>query len=380
VYQENNNTYIDDKGSIMITTNLPRLSAVLIACAFAWIASATPVRANTVGIQQIAFSTNSAQILYITNRFGQGQRSRKPVIRFIHSQSGMPMRSTTLALNPYKQLIMGFTPDGFKLSVLEDKGLSILHNQTGKTLRTMPVPNLPVPAVRYRPIQAINNLSGTQQVFKAFRKDQLNIIHTGTGKLIATVDLPSRFYRASGMSEDGRLVAYLMRGDNTQHELHLYDVFTKKAKTTLYIPNDGKKPQNGPIVLSPDGKFAVAESTLIDLTTSRSILLPEAVRLPIDSTAAIPAIFTANKRYLLLPQKNNTMIRFDLVTKQQHPINFKLPGHCKSATAYDRSPNGAWIALGHQCNVGREKADYISLLNAKTGQFIRNLQPLPEKK
>jgi len=363
-----------------ITTNLPRLSAVLLACVCTWIAVTSPAQANTVGIQQIAFSKDSSQLLYISNRSGQGLRSPKPVIRFIHSQSGMPMRSTALSINPQKQLLMGFTPDGFKLAMLDDKGLSILHNQTGKTLRTLPVPNLPTPAVRYRPIQAVTNASGTQQLFKATGKDLLDIVHTGTGKLIAQVQLPSRNYRASGMSKDGRIIAYLMRSDNTQYEFHLYDIYAKKVKTTLYIPNNGKKPQSGPIVLSSDGKFAVAESTLIDLTTSRSILLPEAVRLPIDSTAAIPAIFTANNRYLLLPQKNNTMIRFDLVTKRQHPINFKLPGHCKSATAYDVSANGAWIALGHQCNVGRETADYISLLNAKTGQFIRNLQPLTEDK
>ena len=361
----------------MIITNLPRLSAVLIAGVFTWIV-ASSAHANTVGIQQIAYSKDSTQLLYISNRFGQGQRSPTPVIRFIHSQSGMPMRSTKLKLNPQKQLIMGFTPDGFKLAVLEDKGLSILHNQTGKILRTLPIPNLPTPATRYRPIQAITNASGTQQVFKAHQKDELNVIHTGNGKLIATVELPSRFYRASGISEDGRLVAYLLGGNSGQHDLHLYDVYTKQVKATLYIPASGKKPQPGPIVLSPDGKYAVAESTLIDLTTSRSILLPEAVKLPIDATAAIPAIFTTNKRYLLLPQKNSTMIRFDLVTKQQHPINLKLPNNCKSASAYDRSPNGAWIALGHQCNVGSEQADYISLLNAKTGQFIRNLQPLAE--
>ena len=363
-----------------IFTNLPRLSAVLIACAYAWIATATPAQANTVGIQQIAFSKNSAQILYITNRFGQGLRSPKPVIRFIHSQSGMPLSSTELKLNPQKQLVMGFTPDGFKLAVLEDKGLSILHNQTGQTLRTLPVPDLPVPATRYRPIQAITNTTGTQQVFKADKKDQLNVIHTGNGKLIAEIDLPSRRYRASGISEDGRLVAYLMGGEDRQNELHFYDVYTKQAKNTLYIPDFGQKPQNRPVVLSPDGKFAVAESILVDLTNNLDILAPEPVKLTVDPNAAIPAIFTTNKRYLLLPQRNNTLIRYDLVTKQQHPINLKLPQHCKGSTAYDLSPNGAWIALGHQCNVGRENADYISLLNAKTGQFIRNLQPLPEIK
>lgn len=314
----------------------------------------------------------------ITSRFGEGQRSPKPVIRFIHSQSGMPMSSTELKLNPQKQLVMGFTPDGFKLAVLEDKGLSILHNQTGQTLRTLSVPNLPTPASRYRPLQAITNASGTQQVFKADKKDQLNVIHTGNGKLIAEIDLPSRFYRASGINDDGRLVAYLMQGEDRQKELHLYDVYTKRVKTTLYIPDDGQKPQNRPILLSPDGKFAVAESTLVDLTTNLDILAPKPIKLTVDPTAAITPIFTTNKRYLLLPQRNNTLIRLDLVTKQQHPVNLKLPQHCKGSTAFDLSPNGAWIAVGHQCNVGRENADYISLLNAKTGQFIRNLQPLPE--
>lgn len=361
-----------------ILTNLPRLPAVLFACMCAWIAFITPVQANTVGIQQLAFSKDSTQILYLSNRFGEGQRSPTPVIRFIHSQSGMPMSATKLNLNPQKQLIMGFTPDGFKLTVLEDKGLSIVHNKTGQTLRTLPVPTLPSPAVRYRPIQAITNASGTQQVFKASQKDLLHVIHTGNGKLTATIELPSRLFRTSGISDDGRLVAYLMGGDNRQNELHFYDVYTNQAKTTLYIPDRGKKPDGRPVVLSPDGKFAIAESMLIDLTPNLDILPPEAVRLPMDATAAISPIFTTNKRYLLLPQKNNTLIRFDLVTKQQHPINLKLPSHCKGPSAYDLSPNGAWIGLGHQCNVGSETADLISLLNAKTGQFLRNLQPLPE--
>ena len=229
-----------------ILTNLPRLSAVLFACFFAWIAITTPVQANTVGIQQITFNKNSTQILYLTNRFGEGQRSPTPIIRFIHSQSGVPLGATKLHLNPQKQLIMGFTPDGFKLAVLEDRGLSIVNNQTGQTVRTLPVPNLPSPVVRYRPIYAITNTSGTQQVFKANQKDLLHVIHTGNGKLLATIELPSRLFRTSGISEDGRLVAYLMRGDNRQNDLHLYDIYTKQAKTTLYIPDTGKSQMDAP--------------------------------------------------------------------------------------------------------------------------------------
>ena len=363
---------------MMITTNLPRMSTVLFTCALTWIAAVTPAQANTVGIEQIAFSKNSSQILYITNRFREGLRSPKPVIRFIHSQSGMPMSSTKLSIDPQRQLIMGFTPDGFKLAMLEEKGLSIIHNQTGKTLRTLPVPNLPNPAIHYRPLQAITNATGSQQVFKAYRKDRLNVIHTGNGKVIGTMELPSGLYRTHGISEDGRILVYLMQGENNQNELHLYDIYTKRVLNTLYIPDIRKKPDYRPIVLSPDNKFAVVESMLIDLSTSLEILPPEAVKLSIDPTSAIPAIFTTNKRFLLLPQNDNTMVRFDLKTKELHPIELKLPKHCKSASAYDVSPNGAWIVLGHQCKVGSENADLVSLLNAKTGQFIRNLQPLPE--
>lgn len=79
-----------------------------------------------------------------------------------------------------------------------------------------------------------------------------------------------------------------------------------------------------------------------------------------DVTATISPIFTTNKRYLLLPQKNNTLIRFDLATRQQHPINLKLPHHCNGPSAFDLSPDGVWIALGHQCNVGSEPADLIT--------------------
>ena len=131
----------------MKITNQSGLSTVLFTCVLAWIAAVTPAQANTVGIQQIAFSKDSTQILYITNRFGEGQRSPTPVIRFIHSQSGLPMTTTKLNFQPQQQLLMGFTPDGFKTAILDAKGLNIVHNQTGETLRTLPVPNLPSPLI-----------------------------------------------------------------------------------------------------------------------------------------------------------------------------------------------------------------------------------------
>ena len=151
--------------------------------------------ANYLGIQQLAFSQDGSQILYLSNRVAsEGERSNAPVIRFINAANGSSISSTTLAIKPQQQLPMGFTADGFKQSVLEARGLSILHNKTGATLRTLAVLGLPNPVMRYRPAQAITNASGTQQVFHAVQQQTLHVIHTGNGKQLATIRLPSPPY------------------------------------------------------------------------------------------------------------------------------------------------------------------------------------------
>ena len=61
------------------------------------------------------------------------------MVNLIDARTGKAAGSTQLSV---KQRILGFTPDGFKTAVLEPKGLSILHNKTGKVLRTLKVPSL----------------------------------------------------------------------------------------------------------------------------------------------------------------------------------------------------------------------------------------------
>ena len=326
--------------------------------------------APKVGIAHLAYSNDSRQILYISNRLpAQRSQSATPVIHFINAQNGQAANNTELVLNPQQQLVMGFTPDGFKLAVLEAKGLSILHNKTGKTLRTLPVPALPRLITRYRPSLAITNASGTQQLFHAESQNKLNMIHTGNGKNLASISLPKQQLLSMGISPNGRIVAFLMAVSGSQHQLHLFDSYQKKVVDTVDLPAQRLKPFYQAIVFSPDGKHLFAGSLLVNIDTKKITPFPA-------TTRSTPAIFTPNNRYLLIPHGANQMLRYDLIKQQKQVIHLKLPAHCDTSDAYDTSPNRAWLAIGSHCLNGREKADFISVLNANSGEFVRNLRPV----
>lgn len=316
-------------------------------------------------IEHLAFSKDSQQILFISNRdFRQSTRSATPLIQFINVQNGQSVNTTELSINPQQQMVMGFTPDGFKLAVLEAKGLSIVHNKTGQTLRTLPVPALPRPVVRYRPNLAITNASGTQQLFHAASQNKLNVIHTGNGKNLASIQLPKQRLLSMGMSENGRIVAFLTVASGAQHTLHLFDIYSKKVVDTLDLPAQKIAPFAKAIVFSADGKQVFVGSLLVNLGDKKVTPFPA-------STRATPAIFTPNKRYLLLPHGTNQMLRYDLIKQQKQVINLKLPSNCTTNESYDISPNKALLAIGSVCVNGQ----MITVLNAHTGELIRNLQP-----
>lgn len=322
--------------------------------------------AEKTGIEHLAYSKDASQILYMSNHLAaQGAQSATPTIHFINAQNGQPVNTTELALNPHNQLIMGFTPDGFKLAVLEAKGLSILHNKTGKTLRTLPVAALPKPVTRYQPTTVITNASGTQQLFHA--ANTLNVIHTGNGKNLARIALPKQTLLSMGMSQNGRVVAFLMAASGTQHQLHWYDIYQKKVLNTLDLPAQILKPLSQAIAFSADGQHLMAGSLLVNLKS-------EVVTAFAANNRDTPVIFTPNNRYLLMPHGVNQLLRYDLAKRQKSVISLKLPAHCETGKAYDVSPNGGWLAIGNHCLKGREAVNFISVLNANSGVFVRNLR------
>jgi len=321
------------------------------------------------GIEHLAFSQNSKQLLYISNRKPrQGANTASPLIHTINVHSGTLTKHTQLMLNPNTHKIMGFTPDGFKLAVLSNHGLGILHNQTGRTLRTLNVPLLTRAATHYHPLTPITNASGTQQLFYIKAKHQLNVIHTGNGRTLATLSLPASPLLNMGISADGRQVAYQVASNAQKSSLYLDDIYQKRTITRLDLTATVPHLNHTPITFSQNGKYLFAAPDLVTLNTNTRTTLPPPVR-------PAPVIFSAHSRFLLIPHAHNQLLRYDLQSQQKQPISLNLPTHCIPSGAYDISPNRTWLAIGARCEQGREASDVISLLNAKTGAFVRNLRP-----
>ncbi|HPY42561.1 MAG TPA: hypothetical protein PLM98_18690, partial [Thiolinea sp.] len=217
---------------------------------------ASSVNAESASRAYLALSQEQGQILWL-------QTGSQAAINTFNGQTGALEQTVPLKLDP-SQLIMGFTPDGFKVAVLEQAGLSILH-RTGKTLRTLAISNLPQPASRYQPATAITNATGTAQLFHDAKANQLQVIHTGNGKQLATIDLPQAPLLALGLDVTMNKVAYVTQGTDGQADLQVYDVFKKTLVKTYSIA--APKAFSQPVVFSQDGKYAALLPQLINLET-----------------------------------------------------------------------------------------------------------------
>ncbi|PWQ97912.1 WD40 repeat domain-containing protein [Leucothrix arctica] len=316
-----------------------------------------------VSIQQVAFSNDSSQVLYLSNY----STAKATTINFVSLKTGETTVTTPLSV---KSRIMGFTPDGFKTAVLEPKGLSILHNKTGKVLRTLKVPSLPWPN-QYVAGPAITNKSGTAQLFHSANKRVLSVVHTGNGRVLAAIKLPTGTLSAMGISQNGRTVAYIQTMSAAKSQLHLYDTYQKKVTKILDLATQSGQTFNvDTISFGAKGKYLLVGTNLVDLTTDGITKITRS-----DDT--VPATFTPNGRFLLVSFGNNQLLRYDLSSKQKKGISLSLPNNCRPSQAADISPNGQLIAYGSRCSRGNNGAGFISILNAADGSFMKKLTLAP---
>lgn len=303
----------------------------------------------------LALSQEQGQILWL-------QTGQQAAIQTFNGQTGVLEQTVPLKLQA-DQLLMGFTPDGFKVALLEQAGLSILH-RTGKTLRTLAVPNLPQPASTYQPTSAITNASGTGQLFHDALANQLHVIHTGSGKVLATVALPKARLLALGLDASMNKVAYVTQGSAGKADLQVYDLFKKTLVKTYPIKPPTQFSQ--PIIVSKDGNYAALLPQVINLQTGELTTLKGAVG---------SAVFTANNQALLFAGKQG-IERFELNSKQQHAVDLKLPPHCQTTVAEDSSADQQRLAFASLCSHELKTLAVVSFLDAQTGQWQRNLSLL----
>lgn len=313
----------------------------------------SPLQAETLPQGYLALSQEQGQVLWLN-----AANSKQAELLTFNGQTGALEQQVPLTVGA-NQLVMGFTPDGFKVALLEPKGLSILH-RTGKSLRTLAVPELPIPTSAYRPAAAITNATGTAQLFYLASSQQLQVIHTGNGKLLASVDLPKGKVLALGLDDTMNRIAYVMAGAGAKADLYIYDLFKKAAVRTLGIPAPSQA-LSQPVVFSKDSQYVALLPQLIDLKSGESTQLNDALGL---------AVFTSDKQSLLFASSQGVQ-RFDLQTKQQSLTSNKA-NHCRVPVVVDVSADNQRIAFGALCNDPKNWAA-LAFFDAKTGQWQRNL-------
>lgn len=301
----------------------------------------------------LALSQEQGQILWL-------QTGLKPSLKTFNGKTGVLEQTVDLKIQP-DQLIMGFTPDGFKVAVLEAAGLSILH-RSGKTLRTLPVPNLPTPPSRYQPATAITNAAGTAQLFQDANTQQLQVIHTGTGKVLASVELPQARLLALGLDASMNRVAFVTQGSAGKADLQVYDLFKKTTLKTYTI--QAPLAFNQPVVFSPDGNYAAILPQVINLQTEEVFTVKNATG---------SAVFTADHQSLLFAGQQG-MQRLDLSTQQQQSLALNLPANCRTTVAEDISADQRRLALASLCLNDPKVLAMVSFLDARTGQWQSNLK------
>ena len=307
---------------------------------------ATNARAD----QYLAFSQNDKEWLYLDSEATQ------PVIEFFDQSTGALTHYTSLEYDPARQLMMGFTPDGFKLAVLEKAGLSIWHNQTGKRLRTLPVPDLPDSIPKYQPKTAIANASGTAQLFYAPKRKQLRVVHTGNGKQLGHVDL-SADPIALGMDTEGRKATFVIRAATGGYSLQMYNLYKNQLEKSISLPQvSSQSVFSQPIVLSQDGNYLVWLPYLIHVISGEVQHL----------VGANKAAFTNDNQKLVVANAQGLQ-RYDLATGAYEPLN--IEANCQTL-AQDINPTQTLLGFIQRC--GQE---FVAIsLNAQTGQFIKRLK------
>jgi hypothetical protein len=265
------------------------------------------------------------------------------------------------------------TPDGFKLLAVHANGIDVIHNGTGKVLRT-----LPHPSGRYdwKGLPIKQNIDGSLLAIPSLRQaaPKIYLIHTGTGKIIRTINLvkngqrwtPSTIIGSIGFSDNKRLLAYTLYhgGKGT---LFLYDISKQQAVTGIGITNTTDTLQemlhfnrnNKKIVISAINQHYI---TLVDIEKRTQKTLAYSYSCFAD--------FSADNKRLFIVQSHKNLITIKyLVTGKQQQL--KLPqhtvGHFSTVT---QGYNKALLALPLHRLSAKDASPFL-VINTRTGKVLR---------
>ena len=316
--------------------------------------------------QHSVFSRDGSQLIYVINN------PHKEIVKQ-QARTGKIIKRTPFKLAANSTLLAP-TPDGFKLLAAHAKGIDVIHNGTGKVLRT-----LPHPSGRYdwKGQTIKQNSDGSLLAISSLRNatPKIYLIHTGSGKIIRTISLiqqgkrwnPYSSIGSFGFSDNKRLLAYMLYS-NGKPTLHLYDISRQKALMSIDIPLIGYADTTYEMIHFNQSNTKIIISS-VNQKTIKLVDIAKKTVSQLNYPYASFASFNIDNKSLLIVQPRRKLLTFKNLStgkQQQHKLPDIKKGYISNVI---QSSNKAWLALPIRSNL-RKKAKQFLLINARTGKVL----------
>ena len=306
--------------------------------------------------QHSVFSRDGSQLIYVNSL-------AKEIVK-IQTKTGRIIKRIPFKLANGSTLLAP-TPDGFKLLSVHSKGIDVIHNGTGKVLRT-----LPHPSGRYdwRGMVTQQNYDGSLLAIPSIRNTnpKIYLIHTGTGKIIRQIKLSQRGKIDSiRFSDNKRLLAYTQYSKDGR-KIYLYDINQQKQRMSLNIKYSGNtyremihfNQNNKKLLISGINQTAIQ---LIDIDKQTVTTL----NYPYSSFTNFSA---DNKNLVIVQPHRNTITMRNLTTGKQQ-INRLSTSKSDYFPVIIQSSSKAVLALPKR-SLKRKETDSFLWINAQTGKVF----------
>lgn len=306
--------------------------------------------------QYSVFSHDGSQLIYV-NSLG------KEIIK-IQAKTGRIIKRIPLKLATGAKLLAP-TPDGFKLLSVHARGIDVIHNGTGKVLRTLPHPS---GQYDWRGMVSQQNSDGSLLAIPAIRSKtpKIYLIHTGTGKIIRQIKLAQQGNIGSiGFSKNKRLLAYTQHS-NGKRKLYLYNINQQKQLLNIDLKNKGDV--NGEIIhFNLNNKKLLISS--IKQTTIKLIDIDKQTITELNYPYSAFTNFTADNKSVLVvqPHRNTVTIRHLATGKQQ--INRLSASKTDYLPLIIQSSNKAVLALPKRSPKPKETNVFL-WIDGRTGKAL----------
>lgn len=350
------------------------LTKFILICSIIFASEAVLARTPTptYGAMFPVFSRNNAQLIYLDNPYFQNN----PSIKKISIKDGSVLKTIPLKLNK-QRVPFAATPDGFKLLASSPKGIAVIHNGTGKVLRTLPYPD------KNRHIDPNTYQQSPDGVLLAIPSISPNsrkilVIHTGSGKLQYTIDLLKgekwvRYPKVRGMgfSPKRRYLAYVFEASR-KSTLHVYDLYKKSEILRLKL--SGKAIDQGKIQFSKNGTHLIFRG--INIKNIALVNVSEKSLKTLDTGYYDYAGFTPDDNNLIIIQSYQKRVLIkNIKTGKTSVIATKFEykegyyGSLHTIQSADRS----LLLMPLQTN-DPNKINQFLLINGQNGRVLRQLK------